>query len=59
MSSYLANGVVRSQKLLWQRIERTSKVQKARNLLARHEKYIIILFNRDWQRDWRTIGGEE
>lgn len=54
------NGVIHSQKLLGQRIEHTSKVQKARNLLAQNKKYIIIiLFNVGWQRDMRTMARGE
>lgn len=54
------NDVIHYRKFLGQRIEQTSKVQKARNLLAQNEKYIIIiLFNVAWQRDMRTIAGEE
>lgn len=54
------NGVVHSQKLLWQRTKHTSRVQKAKNLLAYNEKYVIILSNRDWQRlennSWGGVG---
>lgn len=55
-----SNGVVHSQKLLWQRTKHTSRVQKAKNLLAYNEKYVIILSNRDWQRlennSWGGVG---